>query len=97
MASLDEDQAVVFGRLYRRAASDLNQAQTFVSGDATVRDLGHLVVRADPAIYGKPSPIYGASCGFSFGPSGRISSRSAVLFVRGLSVVRWRRLRLFGV
>ena len=52
-ASLTDDEAVIFGRLYRRAASDLNQAQTFVSGDATVRFLNDLVARAYLAIYGK--------------------------------------------
>jgi uncharacterized membrane protein SpoIIM required for sporulation len=53
LGSLDEDQSVEFGRLYRRTASDLNQAQTFVSGDATVRYLNDLVARAYGAIYGK--------------------------------------------
>ncbi len=53
LGSLDEDQSVEFGRLYRRTASDLNQAQTFVSGDATVRYLNDLVARAYVAIYGK--------------------------------------------
>lgn len=53
LASLDDEQAVEFGRLYRRSASDLNQAQTFVSGDATVRYLNDLVARAYLAIYGK--------------------------------------------
>jgi uncharacterized membrane protein SpoIIM required for sporulation len=47
------DDAETFGRLYRRAASDLNQAQTFVSGDATVRYLNDLVARAYLAIHGK--------------------------------------------
>jgi uncharacterized membrane protein SpoIIM required for sporulation len=56
LASLDDDQAVEFGRLYRRAASDLNQAQTFVTGDATVRYLNDLVARAYLAIYGKARP-----------------------------------------
>src|SRR4051794_30122553 len=56
LASLDEDQAVEFGRLYRRAASDLNQAQTFVTGDTTVRYLNDLVARAYLAIYGKTKP-----------------------------------------
>jgi uncharacterized membrane protein SpoIIM required for sporulation len=51
--TLSDDEAVTFGRLYRRAASDLNQAQTFVSGDATVRFLNDLVARAYLAIYGK--------------------------------------------
>ena len=51
--SLSDDEAVTFGQLYRRAASDLNQAQTFVSGDSTVRFLNDLVARAYLAIYGK--------------------------------------------
>ena len=51
--SLSDDEAVTFGQLYRRAASDLNQAQTFVSGEATVRFLNDLVARAYLAIYGK--------------------------------------------
>ncbi len=50
---LNEDEAVEFGNLYRRAASDLNQAQTFVSGDATVRYLNDLVARAYLIIYDK--------------------------------------------
>ena len=49
---LSDDEAVTFGRLYRRTASDLNQAQTFVSGEATVRFLNDLVARAYLAIYG---------------------------------------------
>jgi uncharacterized membrane protein SpoIIM required for sporulation len=53
LSSLDDEQAVEFGRLYRRAASDLNQAQTFVSGEATERYLNDLVARAYLAIYGK--------------------------------------------
>src|SRR5437764_1586327 len=53
LRSLDDEQAMEFGRLYRRAASDLNQAQTFVSGDATVQYLNDLVARAYLLIYGK--------------------------------------------
>ena len=53
LACLNEDEAVELGNLYRRAASDLNQAQTFVSGDATVRYLNDLVARAYLLIYGK--------------------------------------------
>ena len=45
--------AVEFGQLYRRAASDLNQAQTFVAGDATVRYLNDLVARAYLAVYSR--------------------------------------------
>jgi uncharacterized membrane protein SpoIIM required for sporulation len=53
LGSLDEEQAAEFGRLYRRAASDLNQAQTFVSGDATVQYLNDLVARCYLVIYTK--------------------------------------------
>jgi uncharacterized membrane protein SpoIIM required for sporulation len=53
LTSLDEAQAVEFGRLYRRAASDLNQAQTFVSGEPTVQYLNDLVARCYLVIYGK--------------------------------------------
>ena len=53
LSSLDDEQAVEFGRLYRRTASDLNQSQTFVSGEATERYLNDLVARAYLAIYGK--------------------------------------------
>jgi uncharacterized membrane protein SpoIIM required for sporulation len=52
LSSLDDEQAVEFGRLYRRAASDLNQSQTFVSGETTERYLNDLVARAYLAIYG---------------------------------------------
>jgi uncharacterized membrane protein SpoIIM required for sporulation len=51
LPSLDEAQAIEFGRLYRRAASDLNQAQTFVSGEATVGYLNDLVARCYLVIY----------------------------------------------
>jgi uncharacterized membrane protein SpoIIM required for sporulation len=53
LACLNEDEVVEFGNLYRRTASDLNQAQTFVSGDTTVRFLNDLVARAYLLIYGK--------------------------------------------
>ncbi|MBY0526045.1 MAG: stage II sporulation protein M [Gemmataceae bacterium] len=53
LSSLDDGQAVEFGRLYRSAASDLNQAQTFVSGDATVQYLNDLVARCYLVIYNK--------------------------------------------
>jgi uncharacterized membrane protein SpoIIM required for sporulation len=53
LSALDDERAVEFGRLYRRAASDLNQAQTFVSGEATERYLNDLVARSYLAIYGK--------------------------------------------
>jgi uncharacterized membrane protein SpoIIM required for sporulation len=51
LGTLDDTQAADFGRLYRRAASDLNQAQTFVSGDATVQYLNNLVARCYVVIY----------------------------------------------
>lgn len=50
---LAEEEAVEFGRLYRRTASDLNQAQTFVTGDATVRYLNELVARCYLIIYAR--------------------------------------------
>lgn len=53
LAVLDDEQAVEFGRLYRRASSDLNQAQTFVSGEATVQYLNDLVARCYLVIYAK--------------------------------------------
>jgi uncharacterized membrane protein SpoIIM required for sporulation len=53
LRSLDDTQAVAFARLYRRAASDLNQAQTFVSGDATVRYLNGLVARCYLVIHSR--------------------------------------------
>src|SRR6516162_229313 len=60
LAVLDDDQAVEFGRLYRRAASDLNQAQTFVSGEATVQYLNDLVARCYLIIYAKTRVDLGA-------------------------------------
>lgn len=53
LPTLDDGQATEFGQLYRRAASDLNQAQTFVSGDATVQYLNHVVARCYLVIYAK--------------------------------------------
>lgn len=53
LGSLDDGQAVEFGRLFRRAASDLNQAQTFVSGEATQRYLNDLFARAYLAVHGQ--------------------------------------------
>ncbi|TMQ29361.1 MAG: hypothetical protein E6K70_25785, partial [Planctomycetota bacterium] len=53
LGMLDDEQAVEFGRLYRRAASDLNQAQTFLSGDTTVQYLNDLVARSYLVIYAK--------------------------------------------
>ena len=45
LRALDPDQAVQFATLYRRAASDLNQAQTFITGEGTVQYLNDLVAR----------------------------------------------------
>lgn len=45
LGELTEDEAIELGRLYRRTTSDLNQAQTFVTGDATVQYLNDLVAR----------------------------------------------------
>jgi uncharacterized membrane protein SpoIIM required for sporulation len=53
LEALDDQMAVRFGVLYRSAASDLNQAQTFVSGDATVQYLNDLVARCYLVIYGR--------------------------------------------
>jgi uncharacterized membrane protein SpoIIM required for sporulation len=53
LRALDNAEAVEFGRLYRRSASDLNQAQTFVSGDSTVAYLNDLVARSYLVIYGR--------------------------------------------
>jgi uncharacterized membrane protein SpoIIM required for sporulation len=56
LASLDDQQAVEFGQLYRGTASDLNQAQTFVRGDAVVEYLNGLVARSYAVIYGNARP-----------------------------------------
>src|SRR5436309_2828008 len=53
LRALDNAEAVEFGQLYRRTASDLNQAQTFVSGDTTVSYLNDLVARSYLVIYGR--------------------------------------------
>jgi uncharacterized membrane protein SpoIIM required for sporulation len=53
LEALDEHQALRFGVLYRSAASDLNQSQTFVRGDATVQYLNDLVSRCYLAIYSR--------------------------------------------
>lgn len=53
LEALDDAQAVRFGQLYRGTASDLNQAQTLVRGDATVQYLNDLVARSYLAIYGR--------------------------------------------
>jgi uncharacterized membrane protein SpoIIM required for sporulation len=59
LPSLDEAQAIEFGQLYRRTASDLNQAQTYVSGDVTVRYLNDLVARCYLVIYSRAESGFG--------------------------------------
>jgi uncharacterized membrane protein SpoIIM required for sporulation len=56
LRALAPEQAVVFARLYRRTASDLNQAQTFVTGEATLRYLNDLVARCYLIIHAKKDP-----------------------------------------
>jgi uncharacterized membrane protein SpoIIM required for sporulation len=56
LRSLEPQEAVAFARLYRRAASDLNQAQTFVTGEATVRYLNDLVARCYLIIHARKDP-----------------------------------------
>lgn len=51
LGTLSEEEAVEFGRLYRGTASDLNQAQTFITGDTTVHYLNDLVARSYLVIY----------------------------------------------
>ena len=46
-------RAIEFAQLYRRTASDLNQAQTYITGDATVNYLNDLVARCYLVIYAK--------------------------------------------
>jgi len=51
LATLGDADAIQFAQLYRRTASDLNQAQTYITGDATVRYLNDLVARCYLVIY----------------------------------------------
>ena len=60
LRSLSPEQAVQFAALYRRAASDLNQAQTFVTGEAAVRYLNDLVARCYLLIHARKNPNLGA-------------------------------------
>jgi uncharacterized membrane protein SpoIIM required for sporulation len=57
LKSLTDDQAILFGSLYRRTASDLNQAQSFVSSDEIVAYLNQLVARGYQIIYGAPPNV----------------------------------------
>jgi uncharacterized membrane protein SpoIIM required for sporulation len=50
LGSLEDAAAVEFARLYRRTASDLNQAQSFVQADGVVKYLNDLVARCYVAI-----------------------------------------------
>ncbi len=59
LSSLNPEQAVQFAALYRRAASDLNQAQTFVTGEAAVRYLNDLVARCYLLIHARKNPNLG--------------------------------------
>ena len=56
LPALSGEQAVQFARLYRRTASDLNQAQTFVSGEGTVQYLNDLVARCYLIIHARKDP-----------------------------------------
>src|SRR5438874_228544 len=56
LPALGADEAVQFAHLYRRAASDLNQAQTFVSGEGTVQYLNDLVARCYLIIHARKDP-----------------------------------------
>jgi uncharacterized membrane protein SpoIIM required for sporulation len=56
LATLPGDEAIEFAQLYRRTASDLNQAQTYITGDATVRYLNDLVARCYLVIYADQRP-----------------------------------------
>jgi len=53
LQTLEDAHAIQFAELYRRTASDLNQAQTYVTGDSTVRYLNDLVARCYLIIYAK--------------------------------------------
>ncbi|HYV36974.1 MAG TPA: stage II sporulation protein M [Gemmataceae bacterium] len=60
LRTLDPDQAVQFATLYRRAASDLNQAQTFITGEGTVQYLNDLVARCYFIIHARRDPKIGS-------------------------------------
>jgi uncharacterized membrane protein SpoIIM required for sporulation len=56
LRSLEPEEAVHFAGLYRRATSDLNQAQTYVTGEGTVRYLNDLVARCYSLIHARQDP-----------------------------------------
>jgi uncharacterized membrane protein SpoIIM required for sporulation len=53
---LDPGDAVQFATLYRQTASDLNQAQTFITGEGTVQYLNDLVARCYFVIHARKDP-----------------------------------------
>jgi uncharacterized membrane protein SpoIIM required for sporulation len=56
LRALDPDEAVQFATLYRRTASDLNQAQTFITGEGTLQYLNDLVARCYLIIHARKDP-----------------------------------------
>jgi uncharacterized membrane protein SpoIIM required for sporulation len=56
LRALNPDEAVQFATLYRRTASDLNQAQTFITGEGTVQYLNDLVARCYFIIHARRDP-----------------------------------------
>jgi len=56
LRALDPDEAVQFATLYRRTASDLNQAQTCITGEGTVQYLNDLVARCYFLIHARKDP-----------------------------------------
>ncbi len=89
LRGLSDDEAVEFGRLYRRAASDLNQAQTFVSGDETVGYLNQLVARGYMQVYSGRSrftPLVWLKAAFLDYPRTMRRNMGFVLMVAGLFI-----------
>jgi uncharacterized membrane protein SpoIIM required for sporulation len=60
LRALEPDEAVQFATLYRRTASDLNQAQTFITGESTVQHLNDLVARCYFIIHARKDPAIGS-------------------------------------
>jgi len=56
LRALNPEEAVQFATLYRRTASDLNQAQTFITGEGTVQYLNDLVARSYFIIHARRDP-----------------------------------------
>src|SRR5271163_2715716 len=59
LRALGPNEAVQFATLYRRTASDLNQAQTFITGEGTVLYLNDLVARCYFLIHARKDPRLG--------------------------------------